>query len=80
MNYEIDADGVLWISQDGADVPFLKQPHWPNGEAWKKGEAKKWGEQFILAANDPTAELPGDSPDEPTKPRPEIETPKLTEG
>lgn len=72
MNYKITTDGALEIYFDDEEIPFLYQPHWPNGTKWGKGEAEAWGKQFILAANDPTADWAGDGPDQPTKPRPEI--------
>jgi hypothetical protein len=71
MIYSVDEDGIVWISLDADSIPFLKQPTWPDGTEWAKGEAEAWAKQFILAAEDPTALLPGDNPNEPTKARPE---------
>jgi hypothetical protein len=53
------------------DVKFLYQPTWPNGDAWASvEEAESWAQQHLLSASDPTAELPGPSPELPTVPRP----------
>ena len=68
MNYEI-VDGVLFVFDGINDQPFLKQPTWPDGTPWGKGEAKAWAEQLILSLTDPTADLAGPSPDMPTEPR-----------
>lgn len=72
--YEIDADGSLWVYDSLNPEPFLFQPTWPHGASWGKGEAKKWAEQLILSMTDLTADLPGDSPDRPTNPRPVEDT------
>jgi hypothetical protein len=71
--FDLLPDGSVRIFQNDTGIPSILQPHWPDGTAWKKGEAEAWAEQFILAANDETADLPGDGPDQPTKPRPIIE-------
>lgn len=68
MRYEI-IDGIVCIFEGDRDVPFLKQPHWPNGEAWSGNEAENWAKQAILALTDPNADDAGDGPDAPTKPK-----------
>lgn len=79
MRYEIK-DGVVLIYEGDSEIPFLKQPHWPDGSEWAVGEAEDWAEQVILAMTDPDADDAGDSPDQPTKPKyvPE-EPPVITE-
>lgn len=69
MRYEI-VDGVVLIYEGENEVPFIRQPAYPNGAPWGAGQAEAWAEQVILSLTDPTADLAGDSPDEPTKPRP----------
>jgi len=76
LTYKVDNAGALEIYLEDAELPFLFQPTWPNGSAWKKGEAEAWAEQFILAANDPTADFAGDEPSQPTKPRQQAEEPE----
>lgn len=76
MRYEINK-GVVEIFQDGNTIPFLRQPHWPNGDAWKPGEADNWAQQQILALTDSTAELPGPDRANHPIPRPVIEIPKI---
>jgi hypothetical protein len=68
MRYEI-IDGEVLIFDQGAEIPFLRQPFWPDGTAWGAGEAEAWAEQVILAMTDPDADDAGDSPDAPTKPK-----------
>lgn len=77
MRFEIE-NGVVFIYDQDSDVPFLKQPTWPNGDAWKKGEAEAWATQMILALTDPTADLAGPSRDHHPEPRP-VEEPPVTE-
>lgn len=72
LYYEISEDGSVLIFDGVNELPFLKQPNWPAGQAWGKGEAKSWAEQFILAMTDETADFAGNSPDEPIISRPTI--------
>lgn len=79
MRYEFDKDGNLIVWGTATDFPAMFQPTWPDGTAWKKGEAEAWAEQLILSWQDPTADLPGESPSQPTKPRPIVEPTEPTE-
>ena len=62
MNAEF-IDGVL-IGFDGINPePFIQQPTWPDGTAWKNAtEALAWFDVLANALTDPTADLPGDNP------------------
>ena len=68
MRYEIK-DGAVYIFDAQSDIPFIYQPHWPNGQDWADGEAEAWAAQVILALTDPDADDAGDSPEQPTKPK-----------
>lgn len=68
--FEIEESGAVVIFDGVNPEPFVRQPSWANGTEWSGDEASKWAEQVILSLTDPTADLAGDSPDEPTKPRP----------
>jgi hypothetical protein len=70
FTYEIDEQGAVWLFDGINPEPFLHQPNWADGTAWSEGEAEAWAEQVILSLTDPTADIPGDNPSEPTKPRP----------
>jgi hypothetical protein len=70
LTYEIDAEGVALIFFEGSDKPSIIQPCWPDNTSFAEGEAQAWAEQYVLFATDPTAEMPGDNPANPTKPRP----------
>lgn len=72
MEYEI-ADGVVLIYENGNDIPFMRQPHWPNGDAWEPGEAEAWAQQVIDSLTNPDAELAGPDRDNHPMPRPVIE-------
>jgi len=74
--YEIDEANAIrvWDSENPNenDAPFFYQPDYPNGEAWEDAAAAEaWAELFVASLLDPESELvPGDSPAEPSKPRP----------
>ena len=56
-------DGVL-IGYDGINPePFLHQPAWPDGTAWKnEAQARAWFDVLVTSLTDPTADLAGDNP------------------
>lgn len=72
FRFEIDENNAVSIFQDDNVTPIIFQPNWPNGQSWSASEAQGWAAQYIASLTDETADLPGDSPDHPTKPRPEI--------
>jgi hypothetical protein len=73
MRYELDQNNAIRVWEDGQDLPFAFQPDWPDTTPWaNKEEAKSWAELLILSMEDPTSEfVPGDSPSNHPKPRPE---------
>lgn len=74
--YEIDdANAVkVWDLENPNELnaPFLFQPEWPNGTAWaSKKEAEDWALLFIDSLQNPESEfVPGESPEQPSYPRP----------
>lgn len=76
MRFEI-IDGIVYMFDEGADVPFLKQPTWPNGDEWLEGEAENWAEQMILALTNPDADLAGPDRENHPQSRP-VEEPSTT--
>ena len=61
MYYKVDKSRAITIFEDGASVPFIYQPHYPNGDRFENGAAaKKWAELFIAAAKDPSKPYPPD--------------------
>lgn len=80
MRFEIDENNAIKMFMDGDDVPFLFQPHYPNGDAWTSEQATAWAEACIAYNEDPEAPMPGPSAEEPTTPRPEpVEETPVTE-
>lgn len=83
--YEVDEQNAVRIwntdAPNGEDAPFIYQPDWPDTTPWgSREEAAAWAELFIESLTNPDAELlPGDSPAEPTKPRP-LPEPEVTDG
>lgn len=58
-------DGVLYIFNDGENIPWLAQPTWPNNTPWAdEAEARAWGQTAIEVALEltPPSELK-DGPD-----------------
>jgi hypothetical protein len=80
MSYRFEIDEVnairVWdLDHPNKDnAPFFYQPDWPSGIAWADAEeAQAWAELFIESLENPESEfVPGESPDEPRKPRPVI--------
>ena len=58
MRYEVNPDTfAVSIFEDGQDVPFQYQPHYPNGDSFDSvEEASTWAEASI-AAHSPSAEF-----------------------
>jgi hypothetical protein len=53
MRYEVDDENAVRIFQDGEDVPFWFQPHYPNGDAFDtKAEAEAWAVLAIASQAD----------------------------
>ena len=73
--YEIDEQNAIRIwdveNPNEIDAPFFFQPDWPNATPWaSKEESTAWVELFIESLENPDSPLlPGDSPEEPSKPR-----------
>jgi hypothetical protein len=70
--FEIDADGAVLIFDGINELPFVKQPNWPSGQEWAAGEGEAWAQQLILSITDENADFAGNSPDQPTIPKPVI--------
>lgn len=74
--YEVDNKNIvrIWDTENPNEnnEPFFLQPDWPNGTPWaSKAEASAWAELLIESIANPESEfVPGDSPDQPQKPRP----------
>lgn len=73
MRYEIDNKNAIRVFNDGEDFPVAFQPDWPDTTPWASAdEAKQWAELLIESMENPESEyLPGISPDEPKRLRPE---------
>lgn len=65
MRYEVTPEDVLEIYEDGADVPFVRQPNYPNGEPWEsKTAAEEWAQIFIDGATGVSNLVPPNGPGE----------------
>jgi hypothetical protein len=70
--YEIEeGTHAIRVYYDGADVPGLFQPHWPNGVAWESAEeATEWAEMFLESIEVEDAPYAPGGPGEPRTPKP----------
>ena len=70
--YEIEeGTHAIRVYYDGADVPGLFQPHWPNGVAWASAEeAAEWAEMFLESIEIEDAPYAPGGPGEPRTPKP----------
>lgn len=70
MRYEITQDNVVNVYNDAlidnAGTPIISQPCWPDRTPWSAEEAAAWGAQYVLAATNPSNDLPPTSPGGPT--------------
>lgn len=75
--YTIDDKNAIriWDTENPNTEPFFYQPDWPDATPWaSRDEAQAWAEVFIKMLEDPTYPFePGDSPQQPQKPRPVVE-------
>jgi len=78
MRYELDENNGINIFEEGNEIPVIYQPHWPDNTPWADAaEARSWAEIKIAEITDPEAPLAGNSPSEPTFPRPTEEDMRL---
>ena len=48
--YTINEENTIEVFGEGQDVPFLRQPHYPNGDSFDtREEAETWAQLFIEA-------------------------------
>jgi hypothetical protein len=54
--YAIDSLNSIEIFKEGAEAPMLRQPHYPNKDAFETmAEAEDWAKLFILSITDEEA-------------------------
>lgn len=50
IRIEILENNTVELFNDTQEPPFIRQPHWPNGEAWASAdEARSWAEMYVEA-------------------------------
>lgn len=65
---------TIEVFYDGADVPGLRQPFWPNGEPWESAEeAEEWALQFIESIENEEAPYAPNGRGEERQPKPDPE-------
>lgn len=73
--YEVEeGTHAVRVYYDGADVPGLYQPDWPNGTPWESAEeASEWAEMFIESMDVEEAPFAPGGPGEERTPKPTAE-------
>ena len=57
IRIEILENNTVELFVEGQEAPAIRQPHWPNGQAWASAEeARSWAEMYVEAAE--VAEAP----------------------
>lgn len=55
-SYKIQAENTVEVFVEGQEAPMLRQPHYPNGDAWEsKAKAEDWAKLFIASIEDEAA-------------------------
>lgn len=68
---EILENNTVEIFSDQQDVPFLRQPNWPSGDAWASAEeARGWAEMYVESMEVAEAPFAPMSPGGERKPKP----------
>lgn len=50
MRIEVTPEAIVNLYRDGEDVPFLYQPHYPDGTPFESVEsAQAWAEDYVAA-------------------------------
>lgn len=67
-----DSSGfAVRLYENGADAPFLYQPHWPSGDLWSsRQEASDWGNAYITSITDENAPYAPGGPGQEPQPKP----------
>ena len=73
---------TIEVFYDGADVPGLRQPFWPNGDDFESiADATEWAIEFLDSLENEDAPFPRISKDSKREPKPEPEPePELEAG
>jgi hypothetical protein len=71
---EILDNNTVEIFAEGSDVPFLRQPTWPNQAPWANaGEARTWAEMYVEAMEVADAPYAPNGPGEERQAKPTAE-------
>jgi hypothetical protein len=74
MRYEILEDNTVEVFYDDADVPSLRQPTYPGGDAWADAaEATAWAELYVASVTDEAAPFAPNARGEEGAPKPTAE-------
>lgn len=54
--YTVNNENAVEVFVEGQEPPMLRQPHYPNGDAFDtKAEAEEWAQLFIASVEDENA-------------------------
>jgi hypothetical protein len=56
IRIEILENNTVELFFEGQEVPGIRQPNWPNGQAWASAEeARSWAEMYVESVEVPEA-------------------------
>lgn len=56
VRYEVLDNNTVGVFYGDSTVPSLRQPHWPNGDAWADAaEAEAWAKLYVASVTDEKA-------------------------
>ena len=68
---EILGNNTVEVFAEGEDVPFLRQPTWPDQSPWADAaEARTWADMFVEAAEVADAPYAPNGPGQERQPKP----------
>ena len=71
IRYSLTSGNAVEVFYEGSDIPSLRQPTWPNGDAWTDAaEASAWAELYLASITDETAPFAPNARGEAGAPKP----------
>lgn len=71
---EIKPGNVVEIFAGDSEIPYLRQPNWPDQTPWAdESEARSWAEMFVEAAEVAEAPFAPNGPGQERQPKPTAE-------
>lgn len=74
IRIEILENNTVELFFEGQEMPAIRQPNWPNGQAWASAEeARSWAEMYVESVEVPEAPYAPAEPGAERMPKPTAE-------